>query len=569
MLFDRFFTSYGPKFTPSGPRKIKPVMLLVLDGWGIAPPSRGNVITQAKLTNLEHLFATYPHAELIAAGESVGLPANEVGNTEVGHLTLGSGRVTYQGLKRINMSIEDGSFFRNPAFRKVIQHVKDNQSKLHILGVLTSGNVHGSLPHFYALLEMCKQNGLPNVFVHAFTDGRDAPPQASETLFPQIEEKMKALQIGEFATVSGRYYAMDRDRRWERVEKAYQVIAQGVGQTANSYQEVLQATHQKGVSDELIEPTVIMKNGQPTATIDDNDGVIFFNFRIDRPRELTMAFTMPDFENMDIAQFGYTDTENRQHAKTLREGRPFNRQKKVQNLCFVTMTNYHKNIPVQAIAFDTPILDCPIGQVISEAGMIQLRMAESEKERFVGYYVDGHHEEVFPGTETHIIPSPKVPTYDKKPEMSVAKLVTEFKKHLSEDRHQFFVMNIANPDMVAHTGNIAATIKACQATDKAVGEIAQAILACEGTLFLTADHGNAEELLTYPTSSFFFTTSQGTMNTDHSNNPVPLLVVGKEFEGRQQLPMGSLSDVAPTILHYMNLPVPPVMTGKNLLQAPE
>jgi 2,3-bisphosphoglycerate-independent phosphoglycerate mutase len=548
-------------------RQIKPVMLIVMDGWGIAPPSRGNVIAQTKLRNLEKYLAEYPHTELIAAGESVGLPANEVGNTEVGHLTIGSGRVTYQGLKRINLSIEDGTFTRNKAFRAAVEHVKKNKSKLHVMGLLSSGNVHAAIPHFYSILEFCQQSGMKDVFVHAFTDGRDAPPKESLTLFNQIEQRMLALQTGQFATISGRYYAMDRDRRWERIEKAYQAIVEGKGLTASSWKDAIDGAYKKGLSDELLEPTVITKDGKPVATVDDHDAVIFFNFRIDRPRELTMALTMPDFETLDISKFGYTDTENRQHAKGLDKSRPFTRAKKAQDLFFVTMTKYHENIPVNEIAFDTPFIDTPIGEILSQNNMKQLRMAESEKERFVTFYFNGHKEEPFPGEDRLITPSPKVPTYDKKPEMSVFKQVAAFKRLLYQDRHHFIVMNIANPDMVAHTGNLQATIKAVQATDKAVGEMTDAVLECGGTVFITADHGNAEELITYPSTSFFFTTSAGVANTDHSSNPVPFIVVNQALkQSGKTMKKGSLSDVAPTILKYMGLPIPPHMSGKNLLE---
>jgi 2,3-bisphosphoglycerate-independent phosphoglycerate mutase len=546
-------------------RQIKPVMLIIMDGWGIAPPSRGNVIAQTKLKNLERFLADYPHTELIAAGESVGLPANEVGNTEVGHLTIGSGRVTYQGLKRINMSIEDGTFTRNKAFRSAVEHVKKNNSKLHVMGLLSSGNVHAAIPHFYGILEFCQQAGIKDVFVHAFTDGRDAPPKESLNLFAQVEQRMISLQTGQFATLSGRYYAMDRDRRWERIQKAYEAIVEGKGFTANSWKEAIEAGYTKGLSDELLEPTVILKDGKPIATIDDHDAVIFFNFRIDRPRELTMALTMPDFEDLDISKFGYNDTENRQHAKSLDRSKPFTRNKKLQDVFFVTMTKYHENIPVGAVAFDTPFVDTPLGEVLAQNNLKQLRMAESEKERFVTYYFNGHKEEIYQGEEHLITPSPKVATYDKRPEMSVFKQVANFKRQLYQDKHHFFVMNIANPDMVAHTGNLPATIKAIQATDKAVGEMVDAVLECGGTVFITADHGNAEELITYPSTSFFFTTSAGIANTDHSNNPVPLIIVNESLkQSGKEMKKGGLSDIAPTILAYMGLPIPPHMTGQNL-----
>ncbi len=543
--------------------KIKPVVLVILDGWGIAPPSKGNVIAATRLRNLESYTQSYPSGELIAAGESVGLPANEVGNTEVGHLTIGTGRVTYQGLKRINVSIEDGSFLRNPAFLAAVDHAKANNSKLHLMGILSSGNVHGSLNHFYALLEVCRRTGLNKVFIHAFTDGRDAPPHEAVDLFAKLQEHMTDLRIGQFASVSGRYYAMDRDLRWERTQKAYQAIVEGKGTIANSALEAVQVAYQKGLSDELLEPTVIMSNGQPVATVDNHDAVISFNFRIDRPRQLAMALALPGFEQLDLSTFGYTDSKTRGKAVT---SATFSRGKIPENLFLVTMTNYHSNISVNAIAFEASSIPQSLGKTLADNQLLQMRMSESEKERFVTYYFNGCTEDVYPGEEHSIVPSPKVATYDLKPEMSLGTVLSEFKKHLGQDKYHFFAMNIANPDMVAHTGNIPATIKACLETDKAVGEIVRAVLARSGTVFLTADHGNAEELITYPTSSFFFTSSRGTVNTDHSNNPVPFIVISNSLRGQaRKLPNGSLSDIAPTILKYMGLTVPEEMTGKDIL----
>lgn len=558
------FLSPSPTLKPG---QISPVFLLILDGWGIAPLSLGNPIAQSQLKNLQKYIKKYPHGELIAAGESVGLPANEVGNTEVGHLTIGSGRVIYQGLKRINISIEDHSFLRNPAFLQAIDHAKRNNSQLHIMGIMSSGNVHGSLPHFNELIELCYRVQVPKLFIHAFTDGRDAPQKEAYELFGRVEQLLLEKKMGRIATVSGRYYAMDRDRRWERIEKAYQAMVEGVGQTANSVSEAIEKAYDAGITDELIVPTVIVENGKPIATINDNDACIFFNFRIDRAREISMALTMPNFENFDQVAMGFSEG-NTEAAQNATAAHPtFNRNKIVKNLFFVTMTNYHKNLPVQGVAFDTPIIQNPLPRVLAEHQLHQLHMAESEKERFVTYYFDGLTEEISPGEDVIIVPSPKVSTYDKKPEMSVHKLVSIVKKQLAKDYYHFVVMNIANPDMVAHTGNIEATKKAIQHTDWAVGQIVEAVLACGGTVFLTADHGNAEELITYPNTSFFFTSDQGTVNTDHSNNPVPFVVISKALEGKELISKrGALSDIAPTILSYMKLPIPPQMTGKNLLQ---
>ncbi len=560
-MFERFFGYH----LSNKKRSIKPVVLIILDGWGVAPPSQGNVIAQAKIPNHDSFFKQYPYTELIAAGESVGLPANEVGSTEVGHLTIGAGRVILQGLKRINAAIEDGSFFNNPAFLKAVDHVRTNHSKLHIIGIVSSGKVHGSIDHFYALLELCGHLGLENVYLHIFTDGRDAPPHEAKEILDAVSERLELMKVGKIATISGRYYAMDRDRRWDRIQKVYEAMVEGKGNMAEDYHTVIDEAYKKGFTDELIEPTVMTKDGKPIATIDDNDAAIFFNYRVDRPKELTMALTLPKFEEVDTSQFGYTDEA---HAQTKSAPEPtFTRNKVPKNLFFVSMMNYHKNIPVNAVAFDTDLVPEPFSKIISDNKLNQLHLAESEKERFVSYYFDGYREDVYPNEKVVIVPSPKVPTYDKKPAMSTFKLVSEVQKGLEEDKYHFIVMNIAAPDMVAHTGNIPATIKACEATDKAVGEIVKMVLQADGTVFITADHGHAEKLLSYPSSSYFFTTSEGSMSTDHSNNPVPLIVISNQLRNSSiKMPKGSLSDIVVTILHYMKLPIPDVMTGRNLLE---
>jgi len=560
-MFERFFGYH----LSSKKRSIKPVVLIILDGWGVAPPSQGNVIAQAKIPNFNNFFQLYPHTELIAAGESVGLPANEVGSTEVGHLTIGAGRVILQGLKRINAAIEDGSFFNNPAFLAAIDHVRKNKSKLHIIGIVSSGKVHGSIEHFYALLELCSHLGLENVYLHIFTDGRDSPPHEAKEILDAVSERLALMKIGKIATICGRYYAMDRDRRWERIQTAYEALVEGKGNQVEDYNTAIDAAYKKGNTDELIEPTVLTEHGQPIATIDDNDAAIFFNYRVDRPKELTMALTLPDFERVDTSQFGYTDEA---HAQTKSQTETtFTRNKIPKNLFFVSMMNYHENIPVNAVAFDIDQVPEPFSKVLSDNHLKQFHLAESEKERFVSYYFDGYREELCPGEKVLIVPSPRVPTYDKKPAMSTFKILSEFFKALEEDQYDFMVMNIAAPDMVAHTGNIPATIKACEVTDKAVGEIIKLILQVDGTAFITADHGHAEKLLAYPSSSYFFTTSEGSMSTDHSNNPVPLIVISNALRSSQiKMPKGSLSDIVVTILKYMKLPIPDVMTGKNLLE---
>ncbi|OGM06749.1 phosphoglycerate mutase (2,3-diphosphoglycerate-independent) [Candidatus Woesebacteria bacterium GWC1_42_13] len=550
-----------------GGNKITPWVLLVLDGWGIAPPSEGNAITKAKTPNMTALLGKYPHTQLIASGESVGLPANEVGNTEVGHLTMGAGRVIYQDLKRINIEIEEGTFFENRAFLAALNHSKRFNSKLHIMGLVGTGNVHSSIEHFYALLNFCEKYEVRGVKLHLFTDGRDTPPQEAEVEIAKIDEYLHEAKFAEIATISGRYYAMDRDRRWDRTEKAYKAIVAGKGVTARSAIEAVKGAYAKSLTDEFIEPTVIVNaEGRPVGTVDNGDAVIFFNFRVDRVRQLTMAFVLAEFEKLTSFEFGYAPGTELEEGKAT-FARTFNREKWPQNLLFVTMTEYHKKLPVSAIAYGPIVVENSLGDVLSRANIRQMHMAESEKERFVTYYFDGMREIRVPGEDVLIVPSPKIATYDKKPEMSVFKLVGEFRKELAKDIYHFFLINFANPDMVAHTGNLKASIAAVEAADKAVGEILEMVKVVNGNLVITADHGNAEELISFPTTSFFFTSSEGGVNTEHSNNPVPVIFVVPSMEGRViNLPQGALSDIAPTILNLMGLTPPTSMKGRNLFQ---
>jgi 2,3-bisphosphoglycerate-independent phosphoglycerate mutase len=572
MLLDIFKRAFPGISTLESSRirslKIRPVVLLVLDGFGIAPESQGNAISEARTPNLNNFKKNYPNTSLIAAGESVGLPANEAGNSEVGHLTIGAGRVIYQSLPKIEMSIKDGSFFENPEFLSVLAHVRKNQSRLHIMGLVSSGSVHSSLNHLYALLELCRKYSFSNVVLHLFTDGRDAPPNDAANVISKLESYLADTKCAQIASVSGRYWAMDRDARWERTKKAYDAIVSGIGLHANSATEAIKSSYEKGVSDEFIEPTVIMKEGKVFATVSDNDGVIFFNFRIDRPRQLTMAFVFPNFEELKYVEFGYTPHGKQKARKEgeIAAGSTFKRDKWPKNIYFVTMTEYQKNLPVSAIAFPPEVINETLPEMISRAGLKQLHLTESEKERMVTFYFDGLHDEKYVGEDTDIVPSPNVPTYDKKPEMSVAKIVEEFKKTVLKDYYHFYIMNFANPDMVAHSGNIKATIQAIQAVDKALGVVADITLLSSGILIVTADHGNAEELLTYPIGTFFFTTSKGSVNTEHSNNPVPFFLIDSKFKGKRNiLHSGSLVDVAPTVLDLMGLPIPSLMTGTSLL----
>ena len=553
---------------PLGPvaGKIKPVVLLVLDGFGIAPPSSGNAISQAKTPNLARIYQEFPHSQLIASGESVGLPANEVGNTEVGHLTLGAGRVILQDLKRINSTIEDQSLFVNQELVKVADHVKKHDSKLHLFGLIGSGHVHSSVEHLKALTTFCRRHGLKKVCLHLFTDGRDSPPNEGITILANIQNDIKDTESIQIASIAGRYYAMDRDRRWSRTQLAYDAITQGIGPQSELPGAALTNYYNNNLTDEFIPPTVITRNQRPIGTVDDNDAVIFFNFRVDRAIQLTSAFTIPDFEKLDLTNLFKPAEEVSQVEQQKTAGNTFKRAKIASNVHFTTMTRYHRDLPVAGVLFDNEKISGGLSETLSLRGLNQLHMSESEKERFVTYYFSGLKEQPFKGEDKIIVPSPKVATYDKKPEMSAFEVLEKFRDSLNESKYNFHIINVANPDMVAHSGNIKATIKAIEFTDSIVGGYLNLVLAYDGILIITADHGNAEELLTYPSHSFFFTSAEGKISTDHSNNPVPFILAGNKFRGKtQNLKNGALCDVAPTILSLMIIEKPKEMTGTSLL----
>ncbi len=558
------------RFTRRVGCKKKPVVLLVIDGFGIAPPSEGNAVVRAKTPHYDRFLREYPHGELIAAGESVGLPANEAGNSEVGHLTIGVGRTIPQSLVRINQAIDDGTFFDNEAFWKASQHVREHSSTLHIMGLVGSGEVHSSTEHFYALVDYCKQKDISRVKYHLFTDGRDAPPRDAIKVFGEIEQKLRNAGVGQIATISGRYFAMDRDRRWERTKKAYDAIVLGRGVQQTSAMAAIQASYGAGQTDEFLEPAVITFDGQPVGAVQDNDAVISFNFRIDRPRQISMAFVLEDFERLksfELEHDPYKHTYDKKGTTDVVSGPTFQRERWPKNLFFVSMTEYQKTLPVSSVAFPPHVVDDSLAELLSKSSKTQLHLAESEKERMVTFYFDGMKDVRYSGEEVIIVPSPKVATYDKKPEMSLWKVVHEFQKQIDRCEYDFFVMNFANPDMVAHSGKVEATIKAIEQVDKALGEMEKAILSYDGVFLITADHGNSEEMLRYPTTTFFYTSSKGEVNTEHSSNPVPLLIIGKQFRGKGQwMFKGSLADVAPTILSLFGLAIPEEMTGKNLLE---
>ena len=535
----------------------KPVVLAILDGWGIAPPGNGNAITRAKTPNMQSLWSSFVRTQLIAHGESVGLPRREPGNTETGHLNLGAGRIVYQDLPRINMSIADGTFFQNSNLLAAIAHAKKNNSNLHLLGLVGGAGVHSDLSHLFALLRMCKEQAFNKVFIHAFTDGRDSPPNASMTYFNQLSEVIGKEGIGQIASVMGRYFAMDRDFRWDRVAKAYFCLTKDEGQKSPDIATAISQSYSTGKTDEFVEPTILVENSR----IQSQDSVIFYNFRIDRPRELTRAFTAPDFENTgDKSSFDpyavkYTAKHQADEAEVSNRQKPFDRGVQLTNLYFVTMTEYEKGLPV-TIAFPPQPVTNPLGRIVSQAGLRQLRSSESEKERFVTYYFNGLQDDPFPGEERLIVPSPKVATYDKRPEMSAVELTDQLENKIKSGSYDLIIINYANADMVGHTGNIDATIIGCETIDACIGRLSQTVLAVGGVLLITADHGNAEEMINRVT---------GEVDTEHNANPVPLIIVGNDFRLATQLPQGILADVAPTILALLHINEPADMIGRNLL----
>lgn len=536
----------------------KPIVLIILDGWGLAPPGPGNAVSLAKTPNMNSLWASFPHCQVKASGEAVGLPPGEMGNSEVGHITLGAGRIIYQDLPRINVAIADGTFFVNPAFLTAINHVKKNQSSLHLMGLVSPGRVHSSVEHLFALLRLAKERNLKKVFIHVFTDGRDTSPISSSTYILQLEEKMKELGVGKIATVIGRYFALDRDFRWGRTQKAYEAITAGIGEKAYSAQEAVQNSYQKNRTDEFVLPTVILnKEEKPVSLISDGDGVIFFNFREDRARQLTYPFVISNFETVQIKPPVFDPYVEKYHRREqpLRPIKTFLRRKKISNLYFATMTEYDKRIKTE-VAYPTQIVGLPLARVLSGGGLQQLHISETEKYPHVTYFFNGQREKAFPGEDQIIIPSPKVATYDLKPEMSAYEVTKELLKRLKRQIYNFVFVNFANPDMVGHTGVIKAGVKACEVVDECLGKVVKTVLGLEGACIITADHGNVEIMLNRNT---------GEVDTEHSTSPVPCIIVKESLRGRRELSFGGLADIAPTILHLMNIPQPSAMTGRNLL----
>jgi 2,3-bisphosphoglycerate-independent phosphoglycerate mutase len=517
---------------------MKPVVLVVLDGWGISNNSKGNVLKETSLPTIEKLNNHYPMTTLQASGISVGLFWGESGNSEVGHMDLGAGKIVYQNLPRITLSVQDRSFFSNPALSKTMEAVKERGSNLHLMGLIGQGSVHSYMEQFYALLEMAKEKGLDNkVFIHAFTDGRDSPPTSGIRTIQDMQDHIKSLGIGKIASLCGRNWAMDRNNNWDRVEKAYRLITEGKGIEISDPTKGLHESYLKEITDEYIEPSVVVENGKPVAIVKDEDAVIFFNFREDRARELTKAFVLPGFE-------------------------PFNRS--LLKIDFVTMVEYENDLPV-TVAFPPIILDGGLGQVLSEHKLKQLRIAETEKYAHVTYFFNGGKEDPWPGEDRILVPSPAVSRFDESPEMSAALITEKVLGAIEEEKYDFILMNYANADMVGHTGNEKACVVAVQAVDKNLSQLIPAVLKKGGCLLITADHGNVEEIKNYHT---------GQINTEHSTNPVPLwFVTAKNHRNknseeivRQQSEVGGLlSDIAPTVLEILNVEKPSDMNGESLL----
>ncbi|HQB51034.1 MAG TPA: 2,3-bisphosphoglycerate-independent phosphoglycerate mutase [bacterium] len=498
----------------------KKVVLIIRDGWGYNPEVEGNYIRQAQTPNENKYLSTYPHSLLQASGEAVGLEDGYQGNSEVGHMTLGAGRIIFQSLVRINKAIEDGSFFENQAFLSVIKNCQTQNKKLHLIGLLQTQGVHAHLNHLLALLDLCHKENFHNVLIHVITDGRDAPITESLIHVATVQDKLKELGFGQIATISGRYYAMDRDQRWDRTEKAYQAIVEGRASEFTDPLAIITAKHQQGETDEFIEPCRV-KNYSGIA---ENDGIIFFNFRTDRTRQLTQAIIEPEFNSF---------------------------ARSYQRVSFVAMTEYYQKMPA-LVAFPNISLDNLLGEVISVANLKQLRISETEKYAHVTFFFNGQKEEANLGEDRVLINSPKVATYDLRPEMSVFQIAERLVEEIYSEKYDFIVTNLVNGDMVGHTGNQAAIIKAIEAVDLAQGQIVEAALANGYTCLLLADHGNAEDK------------TAATM-TSHTTNMVPFIVVDNQLKDTKILADGGLADIAPTVLNLLGLPIPSEMTGGNLL----
>ncbi len=525
--------------TPSG--RPRPFVLIVMDGWGINPRKEGNAIALARTPNIDKLARDWPHTSVKTSGEAVGLPEGQMGNSEVGHQNIGAGKRVLQDYTRVSASIKDGSFFHNPALLKAIEHVKKNQSRLHICGLLGNGGVHAHESHLEALLRLAQMHEIEHVYIHSFTDGRDTSPTGGIEFMLQLQARSVASrEIGgehaaQVATVSGRYYAMDRDNRWDRTAMAYFAMTRAEGRRANSAVAAIQQSYDEGVTDEFIVPTVIMDDDHPVAVVKAGDALIHYNFRPDRARQLTKAFVLKELPPQAAGKF--------------------DRGQRIDDLQYVMMTEYEEGLDA-GVAYRADEVDMPLARVISEHGLRQFHTAETEKYAHVTYFINGRREIPFPGEDRLLVPSPKVPTYDLQPEMSAAGVTATAVEHIRSGQYDLVIMNYANADMVGHTGVIEAAIRAVEAVDTGVGRVVEETLAVGGGLLITADHGNAEQLIEYDTGKPF---------TAHTTYSVPLYLVVPQLAHVQLRTDGILADVAPTILQVMGIPQPKDMTGRSLI----
>ncbi len=507
----------------------KPTVLMILDGYGLNDKTEANAVAEANTPVMDGLMKDYPFVKGYASGLSVGLPDGQMGNSEVGHLNMGAGRIVYQDLTKITKMIQDGDFFENSELLKACKNAKDNNSALHLYGLLSDGGVHSHISHLYGLLELAKKEGMDKVYVHCFLDGRDTPPASGKGYVEELEEKMKEIGVGKVASVMGRYYVMDRDNRWDRVELAYKAMVKGEGLAADSAVEAVANSYADDKTDEFVLPTVVMENGAPVATIKDGDSIIFFNFRPDRAREITRCFCAEDFDGFDRGD----------RVKTT----------------YVCFTEYDVTIPNKSIAFPKTEITNTLGEFLAAKGLKQARIAETEKYAHVTFFFNGGVEEPNEGEERILVKSPKVATYDLQPEMSAFTVCDKLCEAIRSDKYDVIIINFANPDMVGHTGVEAAAIKAVEAVDACVGKAVEAIKEVDGQMFICADHGNAEQLLDYETKAPF---------TAHTTNPVPFILVNADpkYKLRED---GVLADIAPTLIELMGLEKPQEMTGTSLL----
>ncbi|NIG52678.1 2,3-bisphosphoglycerate-independent phosphoglycerate mutase [Chitinophaga sp. Cy-1792] len=504
----------------------KRAILVIMDGWGEGKVPSADAIANAKTPFVSSLYNKYPHSNLITCGEQVGLPEGQMGNSEVGHLNIGAGRIVYQELQRINVAIRDGELAKNQVLLDTLAHAKNNNKALHLIGLVSDGGVHSHISHLKALTSIAKENGVEKVFIHAFTDGRDTDPKSGLGFLEDLTAHLQTSG-GKIASVTGRYYAMDRDKRWERVKLAYDALVKGTGTPTQDVITAVKASYAEGVTDEFIKPIIVTgENGQPLATIQEDDAVLCFNFRTDRPREITQVLSQEAFPEFDMTPL---------------------------KLYYTTMTEYDKTYKNVHVIFENDNLNMTLGEVVAGAGLKQIRIAETEKYPHVSFFFSGGREKEFDGERRIMVPSPKVATYDLKPEMSANELTDAIVPEIESKSADFIALNFANADMVGHTGVFEAAVKAVETVDHCVERVVTAALANDYTVFLTADHGNAD----------FMINADGTPNTAHTLNLVPFFIIDKDFKGT--LKDGKLGDLAPTILHFMGVPAPKEMTGNSLV----